>query len=206
MIELTISDGSSRTHYPAGSEEFTQHASIVTDAFAGANPASWMSVSTAQYNPLYDDEIVSVIFRVKPAYTLQFDREPFVVGRKFFMNNRWIYDKYYQFTSAAECDLPYPLSATPLAIGTMELVYAQAGEQDLSAYQCLYFVCDDHGAVETWCGETLQQGTYSTHYAATFKNGERVRMKTYCYDSADSPYSDWITPWRDHAGAQGHEC
>jgi len=204
-MELMISDGSFRSHYSAGSAEFEQHAAAVTDVFAAANPDLWMSVSTAQYNPVYDDEIVSVIFKVKPAYTLQFDREPIAVGRKFFMNNRWVYDKYYNFTCTAECDLPYPVGAAPLGIGVMELVYGQAGEEDLSAYRCLYFACDDHAAVEAWCGETLQQGTYSTYYAATFKDGERVRMKTYCYDSASTPYSDWFTVWQQHAGAQGHE-
>jgi hypothetical protein len=192
MIEEMYSDDAEkRIAYHRGTEEFNNIVANLESSF-GAQPHDlWRSASTEQYNSIYDDTVVSTINLERPAYV---DGPNFItVGRKFFIRNKWVYDKLYTLTTTSSCNLPYPDGAVPLGLGELLSVYGQTGTSSLASYKCLYFKCDDHNAVETWSGTRLNQGAHSTYYAATFdtnNQNQRLRMKSYCYD-APSVFSDW---------------
>jgi len=205
MTERMIEDGVERVFWHNGTSEFEELATKLKQNFEHVRPENWRAVSSPSYNKLYEDFICSVAFLARPGYVNNLAEEPVIVARKFFMNKRWVYDKLYFWIRDSECTLPRPLNSNALGIGKLQNVYGQPGDADFSEYQCLYFTCPDHSAVEEWVGEPLPQGQYSTHYAATFKGGTRVRVKTYCYDSEDSPFEAWEVFWLQWANAKGLE-
>lgn len=205
MNEKMVADGLERTFWPKGTTEFSVIADEISATFDLARPNNWGFISNKQYNSIYDDEIYTAILKVRPGYVNYLDTEPTVVCRKFFARNRWVYDKHYVWTKDSICPLPRPAGANCIAIGTMQNIYGQPGDQDFSNYQCLYFTCPDHDSVEQWAGESLPEGIVSTNYAATFLNGERVRMKTYCYDTEDDPLEPWEVFWLSWANSKGLE-
>lgn len=189
--EMFAADGERRVAYQRGTDEFTNAVTDLETAFGLQPHQLWKSISTAQYNSIYNDRVVSVINLVRPPYL----RDPNLIttGRKFFIGNSWVYDKVYTLTTSSKCTLPYPDGAVPLGLGKLVNVYGQPGDSELTAYKCLYFKCDDHNAVELWSDTKLEQGSYNTFYSATFdtSNGNtRLRMKSYCYDSK-GPFTNW---------------
>ena len=192
MIEEMYSDDAEkRIAYHRGTEEFNSIVSNLEITFGAQPHDNWRSVSTEQYNSIYDDNVVSTINLERPAYID--DLKFITVGRKFFTRKKWVYDKLYTLTTTSSCTLPYPNGAVPLGLGELLNVYGQTGNSSLSSYKCLYFKCDDHAAVETWSGTQLNQGEHSTYYAATFdtnNQNQRLRMKSYCYDTP-GVFSDW---------------
>jgi len=192
MIEEMYSDDAEqRIAYHRETEEFNNSVANLESSF-GAQPHNlWRSISTEQYNSIYDDNVISTINLERPSYI---DNLKFItVGRKFFIRKRWVYDKLYTLTTSSACTLPYPEGAVPLGIGELLNVFGQAGNDDLSFYKCLYFKCDNHSNVETWSGTTLNQGEHSTFYSATFdtnNQNQRLRMKSYCYNTP-GVFSDW---------------
>lgn len=199
MIERMITSGAERRYFYVGTSEFDQASADVVEKFPLAAPETWSAVSTPLYNPIHEEEIVSVIFATRPGYTELMDYKPVVVSRKFFMESRRVYDKHYRWVKADTCDLDYPELANPLATANLELVLGQPGEEDLSIIRDVYFICTDHAAVEEWAGETLPQGAELTHYGATFFAGERRRVKAYCYDDANGPFAAWEVEWLKYA-------
>jgi hypothetical protein len=204
MIEEMYSDDAEkRIAYHRGTEEFNNIVANLESSF-GAQPHDlWRSVSTAQYNSIYEDRVVSVINLVRPSYLK--DSNLITTGRKFFMGNAWVYDKVYTLTTPSTCTLPYPDGAVPLGLGKLVNVYGQAGDSELTAYKCLYFKCDNHNAVELWSGTKLEQGLYNTFYSATFdtsKDNARLRMKSYCYGSK-GPFTNWDDIWTSVATVRG---
>lgn len=195
MIEQMYCDGEERLAYETGTPEFDAAVQKLVEQFGQVDSGTWRSVSTPQSNSIYDDQIVSVVFRAMPTYLDAF--QPSAVGRKYFIGKGWVYDKIYTFTHKLECQLPYPEGATPMFIGRLVNVFGQPGDADLTRYQCLYFTCKDHAKVEQWSGQSLEQGAYSTFYAATFdtKDNKRLlRMKCYLYNDQGA-FSDWDTVW-----------
>jgi len=203
MIEKMICDGETRIAYEKSDSEFSNLLAVIENTFGEQQTNLWLSISNPHYNPVFDDSTIAVKFHTKPAYAVSLENEPQHVGRKFALNKQWVYDKFYYITSRELCELPYPNSAYPLAIGIYENIYGQPGDSDLSAYKCLYFSCNDHNEVENWCGETLPQGEISTYYAATFLNNECIRVKTYCYDDENELLSAWEVIWLQHAKKLG---
>lgn len=199
MIERMIVSGAERRYFYVGTPEFDEASADLITRFPSAAPETWGAVSTAIYNPIHEEEIVSAIFATRPGYTELMDYQPVVVSRKFFMNTGRIYDKHYRWVNASTCDLDYPESANPLAVACLEAVMGHPGSEDLSAIRDVYFICTDHAAVEEWAGETLPQGTELTHYGATFFDGERRRVKAYCYDDANGPFAAWEVEWLKYA-------
>jgi hypothetical protein len=187
-------DGDLRSHFPKGTLEFEEKVAEIEEQFGDQPANDWASISSPQWNSIYQDDIVSTIVnRNIPWYLRQ--EGIFAAGRKFFLRNSWVYDKIYLITTQEDCSLPRPVNATPLAIGYLVSVYGQPGEDDLSRYKCLYFACDNHSEVEEWAGEVLPKGGYKTFYAATFDEDAdftRLRMKSYVYDSPGI-YSDLET-------------
>ena len=196
MIEQMLCDGEERLAYRAGAPEFDAQVQVLEAKFGKINPGTWYSVSSAQFNAIYDDDIVSVVFAANPPYLDHLDLG--ASGRKFFMNKGWVYDKVYVFQRPEECPLPLPPGGRGMYIGKLLNVYGQPGSEDLTRYQCLYFMHGDHAAVEAWAGQSLPQGAYSTFYAATFdtQDGNKLlRMKTYVYDEQGDLFSDWDVVW-----------
>tara|TARA_B100000767_G_C19751373_1_gene530957 strand:+ start:1673 stop:2293 length:621 start_codon:yes stop_codon:yes gene_type:complete len=201
--EMYAGDGEKRTAYHRGTDEFRGAVSSLEETFGTQPHEMWKSISTSQYNSIYEDNIVSIVNLVQPAYLASFN--PVAVGRKFFTDNKWIYDKIYTLTTPSDCTLPSPSGAIPLFIGELVNVYGQAGDSDLTAYKCLYFKCDNHNAVETWSGVELGQGSYNTFYSATFdtnNDNQRLRMKSYAYNSAGA-FTDWDDIWTSIATFRG---
>ena len=202
-IEQMLCNDEERRAYQHDSTEFGLAAESLRKQFGPMDVSGWYSVSSPQYNSIYDDLIVSVVFRVKPPYLDSF--EPAAVGRKLFLRRGWIYVKGYTFTDANSCPLPYPPGGQPMFIGKMVNVYGQPGDSDLSQYQCLYFMHQDHAAVELWSAQKLPNGQYSTFYSATLDTqaGNRLlRMKTYCYEDQGG-FSDWDVVWIREAKRRG---
>lgn len=199
MIEQMLCDGEERLAYRAGTPEFDAQVEVLRSRFGPINPQSWYSVSTAQHNAIYDDDIVSVVFAANPTYL---DRDDLgATGRKYFVNKGWVYDKVYLFLHPEACPLPLPAGGRGMWLGKLVNVYGQPGDADLTRYQCLYFMCPDHASVEAWSGQSLPQGQYSTFYAATFdtEDGNRLlRMKTYCYQEQGELFSDWDVTYFQH--------
>jgi hypothetical protein len=201
-VERMVCDGEDRFAFPNGSVEFDAAVAKLSEQFGPIDGSGWYSVSTPQYNAIYEDDIVSAVIRAKPAYLDSFNAP--AVGRKFFLRKGWIYDKVYTFTSTAQCPLPRTDVARPMFIGRLVNVFGQPGDEDLSRYQCLYFSCPDHAAIEQWAGHELPKGAYSTFYSATFDTGSDnrlLRMKTYCYDEQGG-FSDWDVKWMVEAKAR----
>ena len=201
--EMYAEDGEKRVAYHRGTDEFRSATASLEDAFGTQPHEMWKSISTAQYNSIYEDSIVSVVNLVQPAYLAPLT--PVAVGRKFFIGKEWVYDKVYTLTTSNDCTLPYPSGAIPLFIGELVNVYGQAGDSDLTAYKCLYFKCDNHNDVESWSSVELGQGTYNTFYSATFdttNDNQRLRMKSYAYDSAGA-FTDWDDIWTSVASIRG---
>lgn len=191
MIEQMYCNGEERVAYGKDSPEFLAIVAQLKERFENVNPASWLSVSTPQYNPIYDDEIVSVVFSGKPAYLDSLN--PSSTGRKFFLNKGWVFDKIYTFIRPQQCPLPLPPGGKGMYLGQLVNVYGQPGDENLARYKCVYFMHQDHGAVETWCNQTLPQGTYSTFYAATFDtedSNKLLRIKSYVYNDS-TVFADW---------------
>lgn len=202
-IEHMLSGGEERFAYQNGSEEFAQAVANLKAKFGAIDESGWYSVSTPQYNPLYNDDVVSAIIRSKPAYLDSY--QPASVGRKFFMNRGWVYDKVYTFVGPNEQPLPCPEGGIPMFVGYLVNVYGQPGDADFTHFKCLYFMHKDHAQVERWAGQGLPQGRYSTFYAATFdtaKENRLLRMKTYCYDDQGG-FSDWDVKWMQEAKRRG---
>lgn len=203
-IELMLSDGESRVAFANGTAPFAEQVAKLKQRFKLVNEASWSSVTTPQYNPIYDDDIVSAVFKAKPAYL---DKMQTVVstGRKYFMNKGWVYDKIYSFSDPGTNTLPLPPGALAMGLGKLINVYGQPGDEDLTRYRCVYFMHRDHAVVEAWVGKTLPQGKYSTFYAVTYdvKDGKKLlRVKTYCYDEQNE-YSDWDVIYYQHCKKAG---
>jgi len=195
MIERMIESEFIRDYYERGTEEFDQLAASVLEKFPKAVPELWSSVGNPYFNSVYDDVVISATFRDMPPYIAFMDTAPWVCSRKFLMNKGHIYDKHYLWIRPSECEHSLPSEAFPVSLGVTVNVYGQPGDEDFSDYECVYFVCPNHIAVEEWCGAVLPQGEALTQYAATFYKGERVRMKSYCYDSVDSPLASWKEFW-----------
>lgn len=203
MIEQMTCEGEERRAFCFGTPEFDAQVEALRAKFGHINPNSWHSVSTPQCNAIYGDDIVSVVFFAKPAYLDVLN--PAAVGRKFFMNKGWVYDKVYTFLPPPDCPLPLPPDGRGMYIGKLVNVYGQPGDEDLTRYQCLYFMHNDHAAVEAWAGQSLPQGKYSTFYAATFdtEDGNKLlRMKTYVYHEQGS-FSDWDVVYFEHCKQGG---
>lgn len=201
MTERMIENGLERRYHETGSPEFDEVAAQVVAVFPQAQPTKWWAATDPYFNSTYGDTTVSILFRSEPAYVQWLDERPGLISRKFFMTTGYIYDKMYYWVNAAGCDLAYPQGASPIAIAHTRQIYGQSGSQDFSASRDLYFVCPDHAAVEAWAGESLPQGQVSTHYGVTYTNGERARVKAYCYDSADSAFEAWDVYWLNWANA-----
>lgn len=204
MIEEMYSeDGETRVAFDRLSPEFAAAVAQLEAQF-GPQPAHmWKSISSPQHNSIYDDLIVSTVNLMRPPYLD--DLKPCAVGRKFFLNKGWIYDKVYLFTHVGDCTLPRPQAANPLFIGELLNIYGQPGDESLADYKCLYFSCADHSAVEEWAGKPLPQGAYQTFYSATFDtaNGNnRLRMKTYTYETKGA-FTDWEFIWNRYAAGRG---
>lgn len=196
MIESMLCDGEERQAFQAGSPEFEAQLKFLRSKFGNINPAPWYSVSSPQYNAIYKDDIVSVVFSANPPYFDNLDLG--ASGRKYFINKGWVYDKVYLFLGPEDCTLPLPVGGRGMYIGKLLNVYGQPGDADLTRYQCLYFMHNDHAAVEAWAGQSLPHGRYSTFYAATFDtkdNNRLLRMKTYVYDEQNELFSDWDVVW-----------
>jgi len=194
-IETMNSGGMNRFAYLNGSPEFYTQ---IADLPFKINPDVLTSISSPQYSSIYNDTIVSTIFKVHPTYLKHLN--PSAVGRKYFLNKGWVYDKVYQYTCATTCLLPSPIGSMPLYIGYLVNVYGQLGDTDFSHYKCLYFYHQDHAVVEAWADTKLISGTYSTFYAATFDtldNNKLLRMKSYAYDEQGA-FSDWDVMWMIH--------
>lgn len=202
-IEFMVSEDDSRLAFANGTPAFKQQVVELKKRFKLVNEAGWMSVSTPQYNPIYDDNVVSVVFQAKPAYLD--NMRTAAIGRKYFMKKGWVYDKIYTFIAPGTNTLSIPEGALPMFVGKLINVYGQPGDEDLTRYRCIYFMHKDHAAVEAWAGKTLPQGEYSTFYAATFdvKAGKTLlRVKTYCYDEQGG-FSDWDVIYYQHCKLHG---
>lgn len=192
MIEQMLCDGQERRAFMAGTPEFDAQVRLLEGRFGPLNTASWYSVSTGQHNAIYDDTIVSVVFAVNPPYLE--DGLVGATGRKYFVNKGWIYDKVYAFLAPGSNPLPLPADGRAMYLGKLVNVLGQPGDEDLTRYQCLYFMHPDHGAVESWANQTLPRGAYSTFYAATYDtrdDNRLLRMKTYVYHDQGEFFSDW---------------
>lgn len=197
-VEFMLSDEEGRVAFEKGTEKFQQQLDELKKQFNIVDEASWFSVSTPQFNPIYNDEVVSVVFWAKPAYLASIDTA--AIGRKYFLQHGWVYDKVYTFIPPKTNELPCPDGATPMFLGYLINVYGQPGDSDLSRYKCLYFMHNDHKAVEAWANQSLPEGKYSTFYSATFDtadNNRLMRMKTYCYDEQGG-FSDWDVIYFQH--------
>ena len=197
-IEEMLCEGETRLAYERGTPEFVAAVAQLETKFGGVDTNGWRSISTPQFNSIYDDQIISVVFRAIPFYLDRF--KPAAAGRKYFWNKGWVYDKVYVMTKEEDCQLDYPAGGTPMFIGYLLNVYGQPGDEDLTRYKCLYFMHLDHEAVEQWAGQTLLKGEYSTFYAATFdtEDGNKlVRMKSYAYGDQGS-FSDWDVIYLAH--------
>jgi len=190
MIEQMMCDGEERVAYRRGTPEFNAEVAILRHRFPTIKPESWYSISTPQFNSIYGDSIVSVVFGANPAY----HGELGAAGRKYFLEKGWVYDKVYEFLRPGACTLPIPVGGKGMYVGKLVNVFGQPGDEDMTRYQCLYFMHPNHAAVEQWAGKTLPQGAYSTFYAATFdtEDGNKLlRMKTYIYHDQNDLFSDW---------------
>lgn len=198
LVEFMSSDATERYAYRNGSKEFTEQLNTLKARFNIVGEDTWFSISTPQYNPIHDDFVVSVVFQAKPAYLSHIDTA--AIGRKYFLNKGWVYDKIYTFLHPNQNTLPCPDGATPMFDGKLINVFGQPGNKDLTRYVCLYFMHKDHAAVEAWSGQQLSQGKYSTFYASTFDtedDNKLLRMKTYCYDEQGG-FSDWDVIYMQH--------
>lgn len=203
MIERMIVSGAERRYFHVGTPEFDEASADLVAEFPLAAPGTWGAVSTPIYNPIYEEQIVSAIFATRPGYTALMDYEPMCVSRKFFLDSRRVYDKHYRWVKTDTCDLDYPASANPLAIANLETVIGLPGSEDFTRIRDVYFICTDHATVEEWAGESLPQGAELTHYGATFIDGEKQRVKAYCYDDAESPFAAWEVQWLAYANRHG---
>jgi len=199
MIEKMFSDDSDvRLHYKRGTEEYELQLSNLKDKFDIKQTGFWKSISTPQYNLIYQEDIVSVVFAAIPNYLKESFPNIVVSGRKYFLNNKWVYDKIYEFLAPNSLSLNLPSGIKPLVSGKLVNVFGQAGDSNLEKYVCIYFMTDQsHNYVENWLNKELPQGQYSTFYSITFdtsNNNEIKRIKTYCYDE-QGPYSDWDVSW-----------
>jgi len=196
-FEEVMTDGNStRYAYANGTAQFNAMVEHLRAQFSVVgDPQMWNSVSSAQRNEIFDDEVVSAFFVTAPTYLTEIGAVS--ASRKFFLSKGWVYDKAYFFQPPGSSPLPMPDGAKAFGIGKLISVYGQPGEDDLSQYQCLYFMHTDHAAVEAWAGRSLPQGKYSTFYGATFDTTPDVRLmrvKTYTYDQ-QTAYSDWDVAW-----------
>ena len=192
IIEKMYSkDGETRSAFARDSLEFSERVEGIVSQFGEQPSDTWKSISTPQWNNIYQDEVVSVVNRMIPLYLKELS--PSATGRKFFLGSGRVYDKIYIMTDEATCSLPRPNGSIPLFIGSLVNVFGQPGTEDLSRYKCLYFKCDNHSTVEEWAGETLKEGLYQTFYSATFDDenqNNRLRIKSYAYDTV-GPFTDW---------------
>jgi len=204
MIELMTCGELERVAYRNGTPEFEEQAKALRDQFGALSTDNWFSVSTPQYNDIYDDDIVSIVYVAIPTYLHHLDIG--AAGRKYFLRNGWVYDKVYLFIPPGQRPLPQPEGARGMYVGYLANVYGQPGDADLTRYRCLYFMHPDHAAVEAWAGQSLPQGKYSTFYSATFDadDGNRLlRMKTYTYDEQGELFSDWDVTYLRHCKRRG---
>ena len=198
MIEMMESEGSNpRVAFEIGTLEFNEKVEFLRTHFKDhtyIEPSLWRSISSHQFNPIYNDYITSIVFRKKPFYA---NKDPLMiaVGRKFFMQNKWIYDKVYNIL-LDHPDIDYPQNSYPIALGELINVYGQPGDTDFSYIKDLYFMNADHEAVEAWAGKSLPKGSYSTFYSFTYNSNtkETLRFKTYTYDEQGA-FSDWDVVW-----------
>lgn len=195
LLETMDCDGEIRQHFDRSTDGFLEAVAAIEAQFGKQNAAAWRSISTPQYNSIFDDSVVSVLYVTLPP---MYDQQRLIhFGRKYFLNHEWIYDKVYYVARPETCELPYPEGAQLIATGELVNVLGQPGDDDLSRYKCLYFMHPDHAAVESWVGKSLPQGKYSTGYAVTFDtqdNDKVMRVKTYVYDE-HTMYSDWDITW-----------
>jgi len=205
MIERMVESEFIRDYYERGTSEFDELADRVLQKFPKAVPELWSNVGNPYYNAVYNDTVISATFRDMPPYVDLMEARPQVCSRKFLMGKEHIYDKHYLWISPSECGYSLPVGAHPVALGFTVNVYGQPGDEDFSDYECIYFVCENHADVESWYGKPLSAGAALTHYAATFYRSELVRMKTYCYDSTDSPLASWKEFWDFWAERLGSE-
>ena len=204
MIELMVSDGEDRLAYRNGTPEFDAQVLVLREQFPSIKPDNWYSISTPQLNPIYSEPVVSIIYIAIPPYLHHLKIG--AAGRKFFMSSGWVYDKVYLFLAPGQCALPLPAGGAGMYIGKLMNIYGQPGDEDLTRYQCVYFAHPDHAAVETWAGQSLPKGKYSTFYAATFdtEDGNRLlRVKTYVYDERGELFSNWNTVYENHCKSRG---
>jgi hypothetical protein len=197
-IELMECDGQEREHFDRLHPEFEQRVAAIEAQFGKQNSSAWRSISTPQHNTIFDDDVVSVMFVTFPPIYDHLNL--FHCGRKFFLNQGWVYDKLYEVAKEGDCGFPIPEGAKALALGYLVQVWGMPSNGDLARYKCVYFQHDDHAVVEAWAGKSLPQGKYSTFYAATFDTENEnalMRMKTYVYNDHGF-YSDWDTNWVRH--------
>lgn len=202
-VERMLTDGDERFTFNADAPEFGPAVEALRQQFGSLDTTNWHSITSPQYSTVYNDDIVSVVFKVAPPYVDHLD--PAAFSRKFFTRRGWVYDKVYTFTSPSANTLPIPTGGVALGLGRLVNVYGQPGDDDFEHFKCLYFMHRDHSAVEAWAERPLPSGKYSTFYAATFdtENGNKMlRMKTYCYDE-QGPLSDWDVYWMRHAKKRG---
>lgn len=197
-IEEMLCDGETRFAYERGTSEFDQNVAKLEAQFGKVDTNGWRSVSTAQNNGLYEDNVVSVVFRAIPFYLDSY--KPAAAGRKYFLDKSWVYDKVYILIRGGEYQFGYPEGTTPMFVGFLVNVFGQPGDDDLTRFKCVYFTNPDHEAVELWAGQSLVKGQYSTFYAATFDTldgNKLVRMKSYAYED-QGVFSDWDVIYLAH--------
>lgn len=199
---IAIGDGE-RFGYLNGAPEFDREVATLRNKFPEYDSTNWFSITTPQYNSIYNTYVVSAVMNPRPAYLDEFD--PVVAAIKFFPEKRWVYNKVYTFVNPNERPFPIPDGALPVSIGFLVQVYGQPSGEDLSRYRCLYFQHPIHAKVEAWAKKSLPQGRYSTYYSATFdtKDGDALkRIKVYCYEEQNGA-SDWEVAWNQTAAARG---
>ena len=204
MIEQMECDGLVRTAYRTGTSEFDRVVESLKERFGPVDTSNWYSVSTPQYNSIFDDEIVSMVYAAVPPYLHYMDIG--AAGRKYFLKKGWVYDKSYEFIRPGTGHLPCPAGSQSMYVGKLVNVFGQPGDSNLTRYECLYFSNTDHAAVEAWAEQALPQGKFSTFYSATFDtkaNNRLMRMKTYVYDEENELFSNWARTYARHCKARG---
>lgn len=199
MIEKMFSEeGDVRIAYENGDIEYQSRLYHLNSEFDNQVTDYWRSISTPQYNPIYQDDVVSVVFSGIPSYLL--DNFPMVkaAGRKYFLNKKWVYDKVYEFLPPDSFTIPVPDGIKAMFTGKLVNVFGQNGNDLLDRYLCVYFMTNkSHEYVENWVGRSLPQGEYSTFYSLTYDlldENKIKRIKSYCYDN-QGVFSDWDVIW-----------
>lgn len=197
-IEEMLSEGETRFAFERDTPQFNEAVAKLESQFGKVDTNGWRSVSTPQRNSIYQDDVVSVVFRSIPFYLDSY--KPSAAGRKYFLGHGWVYDKVYVMLKDGQCDLPLPEGTKPMFVGFLVNVYGQPGDANLTHLKCIYFMHPDHEAVEQWAGESLVKGNYSTFYAATFDTADGnklLRMKSYAYEDQGA-FSDWDVVYIAH--------